>query len=99
MQRHGGIEAAADGGTGHTDLDAVADERGLGRIRELECLGLGLVGQLTEGGNDGLRRQDLRVLAAQMGVGGDDSWMSPVHSQYHIPADQPISLDVNLELI
>ena len=41
----------------------------------------------------------LRVLAAQMGVGGDDSWMSPVHSQYHIPADQPISLDVNLELI
>lgn len=41
----------------------------------------------------------LRVLAAQMGVGGDDSWMSPVHSQYHIPADQPVSLDVNLELI
>ena len=41
----------------------------------------------------------LRVLAAQMGVGGDDSWMSPVHSQYHIPADQPIRLDVNLELI
>ena len=41
----------------------------------------------------------LRVLAAQMGVGGDDSWMSPVHSQYHITADQPISLDVNLELI
>ena len=41
----------------------------------------------------------LRVLAAQMGVGGDDSWMSPVHSQYHIPADQPISLDVDLELI
>ena len=24
----------------------------------------------------------LRVLAAQMGVGGDDSWMSPVHEQY-----------------
>ncbi len=41
----------------------------------------------------------LRVLAAQMGVGGDDSWMSPVHPQYHIRADQPISLDVNLELI
>lgn len=34
----------------------------------------------------------LRVLAEQMGVGGDDSWMSPVHPQYHIPggpADQP----------
>ena len=41
----------------------------------------------------------LRVLAAQMGVGGDDSWMSPVHPQYHIPADQPISLDVDLDLI
>lgn len=41
----------------------------------------------------------LRVLAAQMGVGGDDSWMSPVHPQYHIRADQPISLDVDLELI
>ena len=41
----------------------------------------------------------LRVLAAQMGVGGDDSWMSPVHPQYHIPADKPISLDVDLELI
>ena len=41
----------------------------------------------------------LRVLAAQMGVGGDDSWMSPVHPRYHIPADRPISLDVDLELI
>ena len=41
----------------------------------------------------------LRVLAADTHLRGDDSWMSPVHSQYHIPADQPISLDVNLELI
>lgn len=41
----------------------------------------------------------LRVLAAQMGVGGDDSWMSPVHPQYQIPSDRPISLDVDLELI
>jgi beta-galactosidase len=41
----------------------------------------------------------LRVLAAQMGVGGDDSWMSPVHPQYQIPADRLISLDVDLELI
>nr|WP_314977331.1 glycoside hydrolase family 2 TIM barrel-domain containing protein [Bifidobacterium dentium] len=41
----------------------------------------------------------LRVLAAQMGVGGDDSWMSPVHPQYRIPADRPISLNVDLELI
>ena len=41
----------------------------------------------------------LRVLAAQMGVGGDDSWMSPVHPQYHIPADRPLHLDVDIELI
>ena len=41
----------------------------------------------------------LRVLAEQMGVGGDDSWMSPIPPQYHIPADQPISLDVDLDLI
>ncbi|WP_291535098.1 beta-galactosidase small subunit, partial [Bifidobacterium sp. UBA6881] len=40
----------------------------------------------------------LRVLAAQMGVGGDDSWMSPVHAQYQLPADRPLSLDVDLEL-
>ena len=38
------------------------------------------------------------VLAAQMGVGGDDSWMSPVHEQYQLPADQPLNLDVALDL-
>lgn len=40
----------------------------------------------------------LRLLAEQMGVGGDDSWMSPVHQQYHLPADQPIELDIDLQL-
>ena len=40
----------------------------------------------------------LRVLAAQMGVGGDDSWMSPVHEQYQLLADQPLNLDVALDL-
>ena len=40
----------------------------------------------------------LRLLAAQMGVGGDDSWMSPVHEQYQLPADQPLSLNVQLKL-
>ena len=29
----------------------------------------------------------------------DELPMSPVHPQYHIPADKPISLDVDLELI
>lgn len=28
----------------------------------------------------------VRVLARQMGVGGDDSWGAPVHSQYRIPS-------------
>ena len=41
----------------------------------------------------------LRLLAGQMGVGGDDSWGSPVHEKYHIPADRPLRLDVDLELI
>ena len=26
-------------------------------------------------------------------------WMSPVHPQYHIPADKPLHLDVDIELI
>lgn len=30
----------------------------------------------------------VRILAAQMGVGGDDSWGAPVHSRYMLPADQ-----------
>ena len=44
------------------------------------------------------RHMFLRLLAAQMGVGGDDSWMSPVHAQYQLPADQPLSLNVRLKL-
>ena len=30
----------------------------------------------------------VRVLAGQMGVGGDDSWGAPVHPQYLMPADR-----------
>lgn len=40
----------------------------------------------------------LRLLAAQMGVGGDDSWMSPVHEQYHLSASRPHSLSVDVQL-
>lgn len=36
----------------------------------------------------------LRLFAAQMGVGGDDSWGAPVHRQYQIPASEPLALDV-----
>ncbi len=41
----------------------------------------------------------LRLMAAQMGVGGDDSWGAPVHAQHQIPADKPLRLDVDLEII
>lgn len=40
----------------------------------------------------------LRLLAAQMGVGGDDSWHSPVHEQYHINAEKTLKLDVEMTL-
>ena len=35
-----------------------------------------------------VRHTFLRLLAAQMGVGGDDSWGAPVHEQYQLPADR-----------
>lgn len=34
----------------------------------------------------------IRIAAAQMGVGGDDSWGAPVHEEYRIPADKPRKL-------
>ncbi|OZG55395.1 beta-galactosidase [Bifidobacterium tissieri] len=45
------------------------------------------------------RHTFLRLLAAQMGVGGDDSWGAPVHPQFQLDADQPLVLDVTLSLI
>lgn len=39
----------------------------------------------------------IRILAAQMGVGGDDSWGAPVHEEYHLPSDQ--SLAVRFKII
>ena len=32
----------------------------------------------------------VRVAAAQMGVGGDDSWGAPVHPEYHIDVTKPM---------
>ena len=32
----------------------------------------------------------LRVLAEQMGVGGDDSWGAQTHPEYLIPVDQKL---------
>lgn len=34
----------------------------------------------------------VRVAKAQMGVGGDDSWGSPVHPEYHIDVAEPLEL-------
>ncbi|TPF85377.1 beta-galactosidase [Bifidobacterium sp. UTCIF-37] len=45
------------------------------------------------------RHSYLRLLAAQMGVGGDDSWGAPVHTAYQLPARRPFTLDINLQLI
>ena len=45
------------------------------------------------------RHTYLRLLAAQMGVGGDDSWGAPIHEAYRLPAGRPLTLDVALELI
>lgn len=41
----------------------------------------------------------ITVAARQMGVGGDDSWGSPVHEEYRIKADQDISLEFMIEPI
>ena len=29
----------------------------------------------------------VRIMGAQMGVGGDDSWGAPVHEEYRLPSD------------
>ncbi|OZG60135.1 beta-galactosidase [Bifidobacterium myosotis] len=46
-----------------------------------------------------VRHTFLRLLAAQMGVGGDDTWGAPVHDEFQLAADRPLTLDVTLELI
>ena len=46
-----------------------------------------------------VRHTFLRLLAAQMGVGGDDTWGAPVHPEFQLPADKPLKLDVTLELL
>ena len=39
----------------------------------------------------------VRILAKQMGVGGDDSWGAPVHTEYQIDSSKPISLKFSLQ--
>ena len=34
----------------------------------------------------------VRIAAGQMGVGGDDSWGAPVHDEYRIDSEKPMTL-------
>lgn len=45
------------------------------------------------------RHVTLRLLAGQMGVGGDDSWGAPVHDRYLLDASHPLSLDVTMRIV
>ncbi|NEG69459.1 glycoside hydrolase family 2 TIM barrel-domain containing protein [Bifidobacterium choloepi] len=45
-----------------------------------------------------VRHTFLRLLAGQMGVGGDDSWGAPVHRQYQLDSFNPLVLDVTIRL-
>ncbi|MFC5630227.1 MULTISPECIES: glycoside hydrolase family 2 TIM barrel-domain containing protein [Streptococcus] len=38
----------------------------------------------------------IRILAAQMGVGGDDSWGAPVQEQYHLYAERELTITFTL---
>lgn len=38
----------------------------------------------------------VRIAAKQMGVGGDDSWGAPVHAEYRIKADDPITMEFEI---
>ncbi|MBS5937628.1 glycoside hydrolase family 2 TIM barrel-domain containing protein [Clostridium sp.] len=38
----------------------------------------------------------VRIIAKQMGIGGDDSWGSPVHDQYLIPSNKDIDLSFTI---
>jgi len=39
----------------------------------------------------------IRIMSDQMGVGGDDSWYSPVHEQYLLDSKKPITFSFTIE--
>ncbi len=39
----------------------------------------------------------VRIMAGQTGVGGDNSWGAPVHEQYRIRADRPLTLEFTVK--
>ena len=38
----------------------------------------------------------VRIAGKQMGVGGDDSWGAPVHTEYRIPASEPQAFSMTI---
>ena len=38
----------------------------------------------------------VRIVAKQMGVGGDDSWGAPVHQEFKINAHEPMTLEFEI---
>lgn len=38
----------------------------------------------------------VRIIAAQMGVGGDDSWGAPVHEEYQLSGNEPRTLEFEI---
>ena len=43
------------------------------------------------------RYTNVRIAAKQMGVGGDDSWGSPVHEPYRLPANRPLAFSFGIK--
>lgn len=41
----------------------------------------------------------VRILAKQMGVGGDDSWGAPIHEKYRIPSDENLEIAFSISKI
>ncbi|MBO4416430.1 MAG: DUF4981 domain-containing protein [Lachnospiraceae bacterium] len=41
----------------------------------------------------------VRIALAQLGVGGDDSWGAPTHTEYHIDVKKPLSLRFSMKAI
>jgi beta-galactosidase len=44
------------------------------------------------------RYTEVRIMSKQMGVGGDDSWGAPIHEEFMIPSDQPLSLTFTIDI-
>lgn len=41
----------------------------------------------------------VKILAAQMGVGGDDSWGAPVHDEFLLPSENEYEVKFSIEAL